>query len=135
MRRQPEHGAGPDNRARGRRREVILADVHSVGAREPGDVRPVVDDEDGARRVRDLPDARRELEEGGPGEGLGANLQEPRAAVQVRGREIDRRPSRAPGRVHVDNRVQAEIWKEAGAHPVRLLQRGDPEKGERGSAP
>jgi hypothetical protein len=79
--------------------------VHAIRAREPGDVRPVVDDEDGACRVRDLADPRREIQEGGTGERLGAKLQKPRAAVQVRRREIERRPPRALRGVDVDDRV------------------------------
>jgi len=77
--------------------------VYAVRAREPGDVRPVVDDDQRTEAMRQRDDRRRRFQKRTARGLLGANLQQACAAVQVRSREIDKWPAGAARGLGIEN--------------------------------
>ena len=108
MRGETDHRCVADNPANVRGRQILLPNVNARGARQPRDVRAVVDDDHGIARASQLNHSRREVEEFCTSRLLGANLQKASATAQVRGSQIHRRPACARRDVDVDDGVQRE---------------------------
>jgi hypothetical protein len=106
VRGQADDGIRTDHLSNRARREVLLTDVHAVGAGEARDIGAVIDDQDRVERPREFDDGFGGIEEGGARQMLCAELQESGPAGQERAGEIARRPAGALGRLDVDDRVQ-----------------------------
>src|SRR5262249_34541680 len=85
------------------------------------DVGPVVDDDNGPGIPRQLADPDGRFEQPPGRRALRTDLQEPRAAGQIRGGEIRKRPARAAGRLLVqdgakraDHTASASGWRGSG---------------------
>jgi hypothetical protein len=107
VRRKTNQGFAPDNLTRGRRREILLAEMDAVGVTQSGEVGPVVDDDHGAERPRERHDRRRGVEQPRARGLLGPDLQETGAAVEERVGQVEERPSDACGDVSVQDGVQS----------------------------
>ena len=90
----------------GGRRQIVLAHMDAVGAGEPGNIGAIVDDGQSPAIVRDLDDRRCGIEEPAAGHGLRPELQKARATGDERPSQIDRPPTRAGGRVDVNDRAE-----------------------------
>jgi hypothetical protein len=101
-----DNGVRTHHLSNGARRQVLLTDVHAVGAGKAGDIGAIVDDYHCVKRPRQLDDRFGGIEERGAGEVLCAQLQKSGPAGQERAGEIGRRPTGAFRRLGVDNRVQ-----------------------------
>src|SRR6185503_19120642 len=110
VRRQADDRGRADERARRRRREIVLTDVDAAGICQPRNIRAVVDDERRSARTCQLDDRRRRVEEGPAADRLRTQLQESRAAVEERRCEIDWPPPGARCGVDVDDRVKSGDW-------------------------
>jgi len=136
VRRESDDWAGAEHRSRVRGAEILLTDVDAVSAGQPRDIHTIVDDENAAGGMRDVADADGQIEKRASRNGLGANLQPPRAAGNAGGRQIRERPARAGGDIGVEDDV--EPWKGRGSRLAgpRLVPRPcEPRRrGARGSA-
>src|SRR5262249_8141349 len=92
------------------RGEIVLADVHAVGACEPRDVGAVVDDDGRTVMARVRDNGGGGVEHRPARHRLGAQLQESGAAGQERTREADRWPAGARRGMDVDEGVQNGDW-------------------------
>ena len=129
VRRETDDGFGPDDRAGGRRGEIVLAAVDAVRAREPRDIGAIVDDHARARGMRTRDDLARDVEKSAARYFLRAQLNQRCAALQESGRKVDQRPPRTCSDVSVEDCVQARKDR------LRQLQRGARASGGSGTDP
>jgi len=103
VRRETYNRIGADDGANGPWRQIVLADVHSCGARESCDVGSIVDDDDRAGRPRQLDDRRSCVEEDSARQLLGAQLKKPYTGVEKCAGELEGRRSDACRGIDVDD--------------------------------
>ena len=103
---QPNEGRPADRDADVCRSQILLADMNTGGATQPGHIRAIVDNHD--RLVRNGHChhfvAQGEIE--AACETFGTNLQKARAACQTRPGQFCRGPAGAPGDIVIENRIE-----------------------------
>ena len=120
MRREAENRPGRQEPADLTRRQVVLADVHAVGAEHAGHVGPVVHDEEHPGLTRGGRGLGGQREEPAVRETLGPELHDPDAA---RGDGGHRRPHRpAAEQPHVEDRIQEGAGRQ-GERQLRIRRR------------
>ena len=103
---EADDGVRSEQLADDARGQVVLANVHAVGAGHQGDVAAVVDDDPRAAPRRRGDDSARPVDEGPGGDARRAQLHEAGAGVEVGAGEVDRRPAGAGRRARVDDGVE-----------------------------
>jgi hypothetical protein len=106
MGRETNDPAIADDAPQVERQQVLLPDVHAVGAGEHRHVRAIVDDESRGRGLRVGRDVAGEVEKRAARERLGAKLQQASAAVEAGARQIARRPPGGLRYLGVDDGVE-----------------------------